>query len=112
MTQYNPELLKEITSGAIGLADSALKGSEWLGNKVLDPKELVNQRELVIVLGPRLQAARKSILKDAKSLGIPRHNLVDPFEERRTKTGGFRFVSEEHLVHGIHSIPIEKEGEE
>lgn len=29
-----------------------------------------------------------------------------------TKTGGFRWVSEERLVHGVHSIPIEKEGEE
>ena len=29
-----------------------------------------------------------------------------------TKTGGLRFVSEERLVHGIHSIPIEKESEE
>jgi len=29
-----------------------------------------------------------------------------------TRTGGFRFVSEERLVHGVHSIPIEKEGEE
>ncbi len=28
-----------------------------------------------------------------------------------TKTGGFRFVSEERLVHGIHSIPMEKESE-
>lgn len=26
-----------------------------------------------------------------------------------TKAGGFRFVSEERLVHGIHSIPVEKE---
>lgn len=29
-----------------------------------------------------------------------------------TKTGGFRFVSEERLVHGTHSIPMEKEGKE
>jgi len=29
-----------------------------------------------------------------------------------TRTGGFRFVSEERLVHGIHSIPMEKEGKE
>lgn len=29
-----------------------------------------------------------------------------------TKTGGFRFVSEERLVHGEHSIPIEKESPE
>ena len=28
-----------------------------------------------------------------------------------TKTGGFRFVSEEQLTHGIHSIPMEKESE-
>lgn len=29
-----------------------------------------------------------------------------------TKTGGFRFVSEERLVHGSHSIPTEKESED
>lgn len=29
-----------------------------------------------------------------------------------TKTGGFRWVSEERLVHGAHSIPTEREGEE
>jgi hypothetical protein len=29
-----------------------------------------------------------------------------------TKTSGFRWVSEERLVHGTHSIPMEKKGEE